>query len=288
MNYYEILGVKTTDSPEFIRKRYKVLARKYHPDTTTLDKEFAEQEFKKISVAYEHIKRGDKEPDINYFTQKIIEKASRLAELFKKIDKNEVKDVFFKVFNNMTEPKINKEYTEDINVNTYCSIEDIYKGEQKAATLVRNRRCKECIDNSLKFCVKCNNKDYCEESKIFTFSCDEKNVVFNEESNQKKNYLTGDVHFRIIPKPHDIYSIINDYDILMNLYVSKNQKEINHVWQYLDKKKYIFKAKSNFSNNYTIENLGLNIPGTQKRGNLIINVIEKRDIDNNFIFNQVG
>ena len=137
MNYYEILGVKTTDSPEFIRKRYKQLAWKYHPDTTTLDKEFAEQEFKRISVAYEHIKNGNQEPDINYFTQKIIEKASRLAELFKKIDKNEVKDVFLKVFNNMTEPKMTQEYTDDINVNTYCSIEDIFNGEQKAATLVK-------------------------------------------------------------------------------------------------------------------------------------------------------
>ena len=41
------LGVSTTDSPEFIRKRYKLLARKYHPDTTSFDKNFAEQEFKK-------------------------------------------------------------------------------------------------------------------------------------------------------------------------------------------------------------------------------------------------
>ena len=287
MNYYEILGVQTTDSPEFIRKKYKQLARKYHPDTTTLDKEFAEQEFKKISVAYEHIKKGNTEPDVNYFTQKIIEKASRLAELFKKIDKNEVKDVFIKVFNNMTEPKDANEYTDYINVSTYCSIEDIYNCEQKAVTLVRNRRCKECLDNTLKFCEKCNNKDYCEESKIFTFNCNEKNIVFSGESNQKKNYLTGDVHFRVIPKNNDTYSIINDYNILMKLYVSQNKKEINHVWQYLDKKKYIFKAKADFSNNYTIKNLGLSIPGTNKRGDLIINISVKREDNNNFIFNQI-
>ena len=65
-----------------------------------------------------------------------------------------------------------------------------------------------------------------------------KNVVFSGESNQKKNKLTGDVNFRIIPKSDETYSIINDYDILMNLYVKNDQKEINHSWTYLDKKIY--------------------------------------------------
>ena len=286
MNDYEILGVSTTDTPEFIRKRYKLLARKYHPDTTSLDKKFAEQEFKKISVAYENIKNGGSgEPDMNFFTQKIIEKATKLAELFKKIDKNEVKNVLFKVFNNMTDVTSTKKFTEDINVTTHCTIDDIYSEQEKAIKLVRIRRCKECIDNSLKFCISCNNTEYSEEEKIFSFFCNEKNVVFHNESNQKKDHQTGDIYFRIIPKKHDLYSIVNDYDIQMTINHDFTKK-INYKWQYLDKKEYILTAEPPLSNEYFIENLGLTIPGSNKRGSLIIKIDNKREANNNYTFNQ--
>lgn len=285
MNDYEILGVSTTDTPEFIRKRYKFLARKYHPDTTTLDKTFAEQEFKKISVAYENIKNGGNEPDMNFFTQKIIEKATKLAELFKKIDKNEVKNVLFKVFNNMTDVTSTKQFTEDINVTTHCTIDDIYSEQEKAIKLVRIRRCKECIDNSLKFCLKCNNKEYCEEEKIFSFFCNEKAVFFHGESNQKKDHQTGDICFRIIPKKHELYTIVNDYDIQMTIY-HDSSKKLNHKWNYLDKKQYIFAAEAPLSNEYTIESLGLKIPGSSKRGKLIIKIDSKKEDNLNFTFNQ--
>lgn len=285
MNDYEIMGVSPTDSLDFIRKRYKFLARKYHPDTSTFDKEFAEQEFKKISVAYENIKKGSNDPDMNLFTQKIIEKATRLAEIFKKIDKNEVKDVLFKVFNNMTNTTPKLDYTDDINVNTHCTIEDIFESQEKAIKLVRIRRCQECINNTLKFCFKCNNKEYCEEEKIFSFPCNEKLVVFHKESNEKKNHQTGDVLFRIMPKKHDIYSIINDYDIQMTLYAN-TQTTISHVWYYLDKKKYIFTADAPLSNNYIIKNLGLTIPGSKKKGNLIIHIETTKESNTNYKFNQ--
>lgn len=52
-NYYDELEVSRYASPEIINKAYKVLAKKYHPDTTTEDKQQAEERFKKISEAYE-------------------------------------------------------------------------------------------------------------------------------------------------------------------------------------------------------------------------------------------
>lgn len=287
MDNYEILGVSPEDPPEVIRKQYKKLARKYHPDTTTLDKNYAEGEFKKISAAYEKIKGGNSgEPNMNLFTQKIIEKANRLAELFKKIDKNEVKNVMFQLFNNITTVNPNESFTNDINVNTHCTIEDIYNGQEKAINLTRIRRCKECAVNSLKFCVECNNKEYIEESKIFTFNCDEKVVVFSGESNEEKGKKPGDITFRIIPKPHEKYSIVNDYNIQFNLDIG-DKKNIKECFKYLDSKEYIFRVDNPQSNIYTIKNMGLNIPGTQKKGDLIINIQKQCEPDNNFIFTSV-
>src|SRR6204780_3062928 len=49
-DYYEILGVKKSASAEEIRKAFRKLARKYHPDVNPGDKK-AEEKFKEISEA---------------------------------------------------------------------------------------------------------------------------------------------------------------------------------------------------------------------------------------------
>jgi molecular chaperone DnaJ len=51
-NYYQILGVERGGSRDDIRKAYRKLARKYHPDINPGNKE-AESKFKEISVAYD-------------------------------------------------------------------------------------------------------------------------------------------------------------------------------------------------------------------------------------------
>ena len=60
-NYYEELEVSKTASKEVIEKVYKVLAKKYHPDTTTeSDKIAAEEKFKAISEAYEILSNDER------------------------------------------------------------------------------------------------------------------------------------------------------------------------------------------------------------------------------------
>ncbi len=59
-DYYEILGVEKSASPEEIKKAYRGLAKKYHPDVSTEPKEVAEAKFKEISEAYEVLSDPDK------------------------------------------------------------------------------------------------------------------------------------------------------------------------------------------------------------------------------------
>ena len=60
-NYYEILGVKIDATPEEIKKNFRELAKKTHPDKT---KENSEQEMIKINKAYEIL--SDEESRKNY------------------------------------------------------------------------------------------------------------------------------------------------------------------------------------------------------------------------------
>src|SRR5881397_1682085 len=62
-DYYQILGVKKSASEEEIKKAYRSLAKKYHPDKNKGNKE-AENKFKEISEAYAVL--SDKEKRTQY------------------------------------------------------------------------------------------------------------------------------------------------------------------------------------------------------------------------------
>ena len=62
-DYYEILGINKNASEDEIKKAYRKLAMKYHPDKNPNNKE-AEEKFKKINEAYEIL--SDKEKRKKY------------------------------------------------------------------------------------------------------------------------------------------------------------------------------------------------------------------------------
>ena len=53
-DYYDVLGINKSASPEQIKSAYRKLAVKYHPDKNKGDKD-AEEKFKEINEAYENL-----------------------------------------------------------------------------------------------------------------------------------------------------------------------------------------------------------------------------------------
>jgi molecular chaperone DnaJ len=62
-DYYEVLGVKKDASPDDIKKSFRQLARKFHPDLNKGSKE-AEEKFKEINEAYQVL--GDAQKKAQY------------------------------------------------------------------------------------------------------------------------------------------------------------------------------------------------------------------------------
>jgi len=88
-NYYKILGLNKNDSEEKIKKAYRKLAMKYHPDHAKDDKS-AEEKFKQISEAYAVLSDKEKRKQYDEFGSAGFQQRYSREDIFKGFDFSDI------------------------------------------------------------------------------------------------------------------------------------------------------------------------------------------------------
>jgi len=89
MDYYEVLGVKKDSSTQDIKKAYRKLAMKYHPDRNKGDKE-AEEKFKKVSEAYAVLSDPEKRKQYDTFGASGFQQRYSQEDIFRGFDLGDI------------------------------------------------------------------------------------------------------------------------------------------------------------------------------------------------------
>ncbi|MBE9520792.1 MAG: DnaJ domain-containing protein [Proteobacteria bacterium] len=89
MSYYETLGVKKDSSAQDIKKAYRKLAMKYHPDQNKGDKA-AEEKFKKISEAYAVLSDPEKRKQFDTFGESGFQQRYSQEDIFRGFDLGDI------------------------------------------------------------------------------------------------------------------------------------------------------------------------------------------------------
>ena len=108
-DYYRILGVPKNASQEEIKKAYRKLALKYHPDKNKGDKA-AEEKFKKINEAYAVLSDKEKRQQYDQFGSTGFHQRLSREDLFRNFDLGDIfkdfgfgtEDILGKIFNKGT------------------------------------------------------------------------------------------------------------------------------------------------------------------------------------------
>ncbi len=153
---HKVLGIQINASESDIKKAYRQLAIKYHPD-----KGGDEDKFKEISAAYEIMSNSNKRKEYYNKTEPIT--YQQKSNIYKDVYDN-INNVIFKnrnVFADMLMNNITKRNKgEDVIIDIELSIKEINKICIKNIKYTRNIKCKSCDGKGGKFniCYKCKGR----------------------------------------------------------------------------------------------------------------------------------
>lgn len=150
-DYYQVLGIQKTADTTEIKKAYRKLSLKWHPDKHPQEsKETAEQKFKEIAEAYSILSDPEKRELYDKYGKEGLENAG----LNSSVNIEEILRNFGNIFGNMDDD----DNIPDITFVEELPLDVLYKGTKINKTIGRYTLCKKCngTGNSDGFEHKCN------------------------------------------------------------------------------------------------------------------------------------
>jgi len=160
-DYYETLGVKKDASIDEIKKAYRRLARKYHPDLNPGDKG-SEKKFKEINGAYEVLSDAKKRAEYDQFGKTEFETGPGFEgfEGFRARGSDfgfgGAEDIFSDLFRNFRQEDVPLKGA-DLVTSLDISLEEAYKGATKSISLKKEVLCKACSGTGAETSQTCSN-----------------------------------------------------------------------------------------------------------------------------------
>ncbi len=162
-DYYEVLGLSKGASEDDIKKAYRQMAKKYHPDMNPGDKA-AEAKFKEVNEAYAVLSDPDKKAKYDQFGHAAFDPSSGFGEGFGDFgfDFSDIISGFSNIFGGGTSSRWSGAVRgDDIAVRVSLTFEEAVFGVKKDVSYQKVQKCSECSGSgaakgtSAKTCAAC-------------------------------------------------------------------------------------------------------------------------------------
>jgi len=180
-DYYEILGIAKTAGLQEIKKAYRSLALKYHPDRVPPDqKKTAEEKFKDISEAYGVLSDPQKRKMYDQYGHAGIDQRFTTEDIFRGADFSSIfegtdlGDIFGQFFGDSIfdlfgggrasgRGRTRRAYRgRDIQYEIEVTLEEAYSGVKKKIKVPRNEACSACQGTGAKAGTKMKTCSQCQ------------------------------------------------------------------------------------------------------------------------------
>lgn len=185
-DYYEVLGVSRDASLDEIKKAYRKLALKHHPDRNQGD-ESAEEKFKEATEAYEALRDEEKRKLYDQFGHAGVSGSAADGGGFGRAAYSDFSDIFsgFDIFENLFSGmgfggggfgggrgRGGIRRGADLRYNLEISLDNVYAGKEVKIQIPREEHCDTCsgtgsVDGKLDICSVCGGSGQVRRSSGF-------------------------------------------------------------------------------------------------------------------------
>ena len=147
-DYYDVLGVNKSASPETIKQSYRKLAVKYHPDKNKGEKA-AEEKFKEASEAYHVLSNKERKQNYDNFGHAAFDGMGGGRGGFENFDFSssfsDIFEDFFSDFGGRSRKRRSSDFRgSDLRYDINISLEEAYSGKKQDIRFSTSEKCGAC------------------------------------------------------------------------------------------------------------------------------------------------